>query len=310
MGIRENSLGGMLGHSSKWVHRAVNAERMMKPLEKLSSKIVKSSLMHAKSWLGQGAGSDKDTALSGEYLQALMNTTTERETCAAYLNVLKGLGADQTLLAERALFLQQLHKHLDSQPETKAGFNLAMKRLLFATERPMWTFYLTLGREYCMFWLRDVKAIATACRENYFHLQLPKEHPVIQLEQFEQIIQGANFTSTEKWPVKAYSEALKLSLHMDSSQIEDKLQIAKMLVYLIRDAEASSKQPFNLAVDRLFPAFSRSHARAFYSDVCNEFYHFWDGNPRALEIMLGMHATGIAKAPEERGTKGSVVNLR
>lgn len=221
--------------------------------------------------------------MTSPQVQSTVNKDTE--AIAAYLKVIKSQGANELELQERGAFLNQLHVHLKTLPKTKQSYRAALKRFLDESDRYEWTFYLTISREYFLFWIDDVKTIAAVSQGNGFSLNIPKRvDQLIDIDRLREQILTTKFSTVEKWPLNNYAEAMRQDRELKET-VEIKLMLAKMIVFKLRELDSSQMNAYRMTVNLIMPSFGSQEIRNLFGDVSVEFFPFYDGNPNAIELM-------------------------
>lgn len=205
----------------------------------------------------------------------------EVSALGAYLNIMRGKGADEANLAQRRALLEHLLPLLGGQFVDSLVYRDVVDEVLPSIEREQWPFFLLLTREYFPFWADDIKAIAAMSAGGSFKVEPPP--PAQTEESLKQIwkrLDTEKFSVTETWPLKAYLAGLREE--GASKEVADTRQkLVKLLLVQLREVAEKNGKHYRNAVEAVLPLFNMKETRNLFLIVVREFYYFWVGAPDA-----------------------------
>lgn len=215
-----------------------------------------------------------------------MNPTREKEAVNAYLKLLQAKGADDSVLEKRAAFLDLLSVELAEKVLDGTEYREAIEVVMEAVSPESWHESLTTAREFYPFWVKDFKAIASLSINSGFDLQPAEWKPMpTSLKAIWDSLETEKFDTSENWPLKAYTQALRHE-GAEQSLVDTRVKLAKVILIRLRDAPVRNHKSYRTAVDLTLPLFNIKQNRRLFLVVVREFYHFWTGNPDAASMVL------------------------
>lgn len=210
----------------------------------------------------------------------------EQDALEAYLRLLTGKGAGVEVLAQRREAVQRLILLLQQLPDNGSRYRDAVEALMQQTDKSDWPAFLSIVREYFYFWSSDIKAIAAMHAGGDFDIApLPAALPEEKLKTLWGGLDGAVFSVSEKWMLKAYASALR-DEGADKSVEETRVKLVKLLLLRLRDATDKNPRCYRLGVNATLPLFALRETRMLFLIVVREFYYFWIGDPEAPSRIL------------------------
>jgi len=213
---------------------------------------------------------------------------TDREFLAltAYLKLMSNKGAESANLEQRKQFLLLLIPAIAAQPQLPDVFRKHVEQALQAVEKVHWPFLHNVALEYYRFWVNDIKAIAALHASGGYEISpVVAPVPTEDLKTLWNNLDKAQFSITEKWPLKAYTAALK-DEGAKPGVIETRTRLVKLLLLRLREVDDRSGDHYRIAVHALLPLFEMRETRKMYLAVVREFYYFWIGNPDAARYIV------------------------
>jgi hypothetical protein len=215
-----------------------------------------------------------------------MNLTREKEAINAYLKLLQTKGATEEVLQNRALFLEKLSPHLVDKVLDGGEYREVIDILMETMPNEDWHDSLTAAREFYPFWMKDFKAIASLSLNAGFDVQTVQWKPLqTSLKTLWDSLETEKFDTSENWPLKAYTQALRFE-GAEQSLVDTRVKLAKVILIRLRDAPDKNHKAYRTAVDLTLPLFNIKQNRRLFLVVVREFYHFWCGNPDAANMVL------------------------
>jgi hypothetical protein len=215
-----------------------------------------------------------------------MNPTREKEAISAYLKLLQTKGAGEDVLQKRALFLDTLSPHLTDKVLDGSEYREVIDIVMEAMPTEDWHDCLNAAREFYPFWISDFKAIASLSLKSGFDIQPLQWRPIqTSLKALWDSLETEKFDTSENWPLKAYTQALRFE-GAEQSLVDTRVKLAKVILIRLRDAPAKNRKSYRTAVDLTLPLFNMKQNRRLFLVVVREFYHFWCGNPDAASMVL------------------------
>ena len=215
-----------------------------------------------------------------------MNKTREKEAINAYLKLLQAKGAGSSLLHKRSVFLDQLSEQLAGLLLDGNEYRIVVEEVMESTPADDWHDYLTASREFYPFWVKDIKAIATLNLNSGFEVKPIDWKPdMVSLKTLTDSLETVKFDTSESWPLKAYSQALR-DEGADQALVDTRVKLAKIILMRIRSAPDKNNTTYRTAVDLTLPLFTIKQNRRLFLVVVREFFHFWSGNPDAASMVL------------------------
>ncbi|HSI24260.1 MAG TPA: hypothetical protein VK946_07020 [Methylotenera sp.] len=215
-----------------------------------------------------------------------MNPTREKEAVSAYLKLLQTKGAGEDVLQKRALFLDKLSPHLTGKVLDGSEYREVIDIVMETMPSEDWHDCLNAAREFYPFWISDFKAIASLSLKTGFDIQPLQWRPIqTSLKTLWDSLETEKFDTSENWPLKAYTQALRFE-GAEQSLVDTRVKLAKVILIRLRDAPAKNRKSYRTAVDLTLPLFNIKQNRRLFLVVVREFYHFWCGNPDAASMVL------------------------
>ena len=215
-----------------------------------------------------------------------MDLTRENEAINAYLKLLEVKGAEAGVLHKHALFLDKLSTYLVDKQLDGSDYREAIEDVMETMPADEWHTSLTTAREFYAFWVKDIKAIAAFNLHSGFDIQPVSWRPIpTSLQALWKSLEIEKFGTSENWPLKAYTQALRYE-GAEQSLVDTRLSLAKIILIRLRDAPHKDHKSYRTAVDLTLPLFNIKQNRRLFLVVVREFYHFWTGNPDASSMVL------------------------
>lgn len=215
-----------------------------------------------------------------------MNLTREKEAINAYLKLLQTKGADPEVLQKRALFLDKLDPYLTDKVLDGSEYREVIDIVMETMPVEDWHDSLNAAREFYPFWMKDIKAIASLSLNAGFDIQPISWKPLqTSLKSLWDSLETEKFDTSENWPLKAYTQALRFE-GAEQSLVDTRVKLAKVILIRLRDAPVKNHKTYRTAVDLTLPLFNIKQNRRLFLVVVREFYHFWCGNPDAASMVL------------------------
>lgn len=215
-----------------------------------------------------------------------MNPTREKEAVSAYLKLLQTKGASEDVLQKRTLFLDKLIPHLADKVLDGSEYREVIDIVMETMPTEDWHDCLNAAREFYPFWISDFKAIASLSLNAGFDIQPLQWRPIqTSLKALWDSLEIEKFDTSENWPLKAYTQALRFE-GAEQSLVDTRVKLAKVILIRLRDAPAKNRKSYRTAVDLTLPLFNIKQNRRLFLVVVREFYHFWCGNPDAASMVL------------------------
>jgi hypothetical protein len=135
-------------------------------------------------------------------------------------------------------------------------------------------FYLSVIREYFMFWMGNAKLIASAERLEAIEVE-PLQWRTLEfdLKTVWSRLDREKFDGEEALILEAYRRSLQKNA-LGKSIVETRLKLAKLLLKL-RGASSRTSRIYRKAVDATVPIFELKDTRNLFLLVVREFYYFW-----------------------------------
>lgn len=211
----------------------------------------------------------------------MSENSKEQQALEAYLRLLAGKGAGPELLAQRQAVLQQLVPLLQNLSGNGNQYRDAVEALMQQADKSEWPSFLSAVREYYYFWSDDIKAIAAMHAGGDFDLA-PAAAPMPDhgLQAMWASLDGAVFSVSEKWTLKAYASALR-DEGAEKAVEETRVKLVKLLLLRLRDVQDKTPRAYRGAVNATLPLFALRETRMLFLIVVREFYYFWIGDPAA-----------------------------
>lgn len=212
--------------------------------------------------------------------------TREKEAINAYLKLLQSKGASSSLLHRRSLFLDKLSVSVADLLLDGNDYRIAVEAIMESVAPDDWHESLTAAREFYPFWVKDIKAIAALTRNSGFEVRSIDWKPdLVSLKSLTDSLETEKFDTSENWPLKAYTQALRQE-GAEQSLVDTRVKLAKIILIRLRSAPEKSGIAYRMAVDLTLPLFTIKQNRRLFLVVVREFYHFWAGNPDAASMVL------------------------
>lgn len=215
-----------------------------------------------------------------------MSLNREHEALKVYLKLLEGKGVGKESIIRRETFLHKLMPLLVSLASDGSHYREALELCMDKIKSADWPHDLAVAREYYVFWMGDIKAIAA-----YNSTQGYADEPVswqpadTSLKALWDIIDKAKFDLAESWALKAYTKALR-DENAPQTLIETRVKLVKILLIQLKDAPIKDNIAYRVSVDATVPLFDVRQNRHLFLVVVREFFHFWSGNPDAASYIL------------------------
>lgn len=205
----------------------------------------------------------------------------EQDAINAYLKLMARSGVDDADLETRRKYLVHLATLITSRPQNNEMFREAVDEALQSVSKAEWPFFLNLSREYYWFWIDDIKAIAAMhASGSYRATPLVSAVPSEELRVLWNNLDQQQFLVAEKWPLKAYTAALKQE-GAEQAVVDTRTKLVKLLLVRLRGTSERDGKHYQTVVDSLMPLFSKKEMRYLYMQVVREFFYFWIGDPEA-----------------------------
>lgn len=215
-----------------------------------------------------------------------MNEMREKEAVNAYLKLLQTKGAASAVLHRRSLFLDKLSIELAAKSLDGHAYREAVEVLMETIPADDWHENLTAAREFYPFWVKDIKAIAAHNLSPGFDIHPLQWKPDnASLKSLTDSLATEKFDTSENWPLKAYTQALRHE-GAEQSIVNTRVKLAKIILLRLRNAPIKNHKAYRTAVDLTLPLFHIKQNRRLFLVVVREFYHFWSGNPDAASMVL------------------------
>jgi len=210
----------------------------------------------------------------------------EQEAVNAYLKLLKTKGASDEALQARSIFLEKFCKQLQDRALDGTEYREVIEIVMEEMPTEDWHSSLTTAREFYPFWLKDFKTIAALSLGAGFDVQSTQWRPSqTSLKAIWDSLETEKFDTSENWPLKAYTQALRHE-GAEQSLVDTRVKLAKVILIRLRDAPSKNHKSYRTAVDLTLPLFNIKQNRRLFLVVVREFYHFWSGNPDAASMVL------------------------
>lgn len=215
-----------------------------------------------------------------------MNEMREKEAINAYLKLLQNKGAVSGLLHKRSLFLDKLSIELAGKSLDGHAYRTAVEGLMETVPADDWHENLTAAREFYPFWVKDFKAIAALNINPGFEIEpLLWKPDQASLKSLTDSLVTEKFATSENWPLKAYTQALRHEA-AEQSIVDTRVKLAKIIIIRLRSAPDKDHKTYRAAVDLTLPLFTIKQNRRLFLVVVREFYYFWSGSPDAAKMVL------------------------
>lgn len=210
----------------------------------------------------------------------------EQEAVNAYLKLLQTKGASDEVLQKRTAFLERLCAQLADRILDGTEYREVIEIVMEAMSPEDWHESLNTAREFYPFWVKDFKAIAALSLGAGFDIQASNWKPLqTSLKTIWDSLETEKFDTSENWPLKAYTQALRHE-GAEQSLVDTRVKLAKVILIRLRNAPDKNHKSYRTAVDLTLPLFSIKQNRRLFLVVVREFYHFWAGNPDAASMVL------------------------
>ncbi|MGZ8261962.1 MAG: hypothetical protein ACXW11_05345 [Methylotenera sp.] len=215
-----------------------------------------------------------------------MNQIREKEAINAYLKLLQTKGATGAVLHKRSSFLDKLSVSLADKLLDGSEYREAIEVVMETIPADDWHDSLNAAREFYPFWVKDIKAIAALNIQPGFEIQPIQWKPELaSLKSLWASLETEKFETSENWPLKAYTQALRYE-GAEQSLVDTRVKLAKVILIRLRNAPEKNHKTYRTAVDLTLPLFNIKQNRRLFLVVVREFYHFWAGNPAASSMVL------------------------
>ena len=215
-----------------------------------------------------------------------MNQMREKEAINAYLKLLQTKGATGAVLHKRSSFLDKLSVSLADKLLDGSEYREAIEVVMETIPADDWHDSLNAAREFYPFWVKDIKAIAALNIQPGFEIQPIQWKPELaSLKSLWASLETEKFETSENWPLKAYTQALRYE-GAEQSLVDTRVKLAKVILIRLRNAPEKNHKTYRTAVDLTLPLFNIKQNRRLFLVVVREFYHFWAGNPAASSMVL------------------------
>ena len=215
-----------------------------------------------------------------------MSQNREHNALKVYLKLLKGKGVGRESINRRETFLHKLMPLLAGLTNNASGYREALELYMDSIKSTDWPYDLAVAREYYVFWMGDIKAIAAYSATQGYAEEPVSWQPVdTSLKMLWDIIDKAKFDLAESWALKAYTKALR-DENAPQTLIETRVKLAKILLIQLKDAPIKNNHAYRVSVDATVSLFDVRQNRHLFLVVVREFFHFWSGNPDAANYIL------------------------
>lgn len=216
----------------------------------------------------------------------MVNTDREFIALNAYLKLMGNKGADAANLEQRKAFLLCLIPILAEQPQDAELYRRHVDKVLQECEKSSWPFLMNVALEYQRFWVNDIKAIAALhASGGYGIAPILASVPTEDLKTLWKNLDKAQFSVTEKWPLKAYASALREE-GAEQEVVETRSRLVKLLLLRLREVDGKDGDHYRVAVHALMPLFEMKKTRDMFLMVVREFFYFWIGDPDAAKHIV------------------------
>ncbi len=215
-----------------------------------------------------------------------MNKPREKEAIKAYLKLLQTKGAASGILYKRSLFLDKLGVCIADKTLDRTEYGQALDVVMKTIPADDWHENLNTAREFYPFWMKDIKTIAAFNLHYGFDIQSVQWKPLAaSLKSLTDSLETEKFDTSENWPLKAYTQALRYE-GAERSVVDTRVKLAKIILIRLRDAPVKNNKFYRTAVDLTLPLFTIKENRHLFLVVVREFYYFWNGSPDAATKVL------------------------
>lgn len=223
----------------------------------------------------------------------MMIQQREQQALEVYFKLLVAKGFDQTIFVQRTNFLNKLLPFLAHVEMGLAEYRLAIEAVMDSVPAEEWPENLMISREYFLFWMNDLKAVAQFNKATTKDsLPMDWKPAPINLRGLWQTIDQEKFTTSDSWAIKGYTKALR-NENADQTLIDTRVKLAKILLVRLKDTPDKSNKVYRTTVDATLPLFEVKKNRRLFLVVVREFFHFWSGNPDAEKFVLNANTDSM-----------------
>jgi len=215
-----------------------------------------------------------------------MKNVREQDAAIAYLTYLLHKGASRASLAQREKVLAHLDLYIASIPNNGVAYRDAVEKCLTKVEKQEWPFYLSVIREYFMFWTGNTKMIASAEKQDVIETELQQWQTLeVDLKSIWSRLDKERFDEEDRRVLEAYRQGLQRSA-LARSIVDTRLKLARLLLLKLRGASSRTAKIYRKAVDATIPVFELKDTRNLFLLVVREFYYFWINQPNAADYIF------------------------
>lgn len=215
-----------------------------------------------------------------------MKNRREQDAAIAYLTYLLSKGASRASLEQREKVLAHLDLYINPIPNNGIAYREAVEHCLAKVEKPEWPFYLTVIREYFMFWTGNTKLIATA--EKFEVLDPDPSHwqtLQVDLKTIWARLDKEKFDLAETKMLAAYQQALQKN-GLQKPVANTRVKLAKLLMLKLKGSASRAPKLYRKAIDATVPVFELKETRNLFLLVVREFYYFWISDAKASDYIF------------------------
>ena len=217
----------------------------------------------------------------------------EQQALEVYIKLLTGKGFGPDTFVPRVDFLNKFMPMLANKDLNGIGYRIAIEDLMDSIAEADWPESLVIAREYCPFWLNDLKAVAQLSKNTITDtLPIGWQPKHVALSALWHTVDTEKFDTTDSWALKGYTNALRFE-NAVQTLIDTRLKLAKIMLVRLRDAPDKSNKDYRTTVDATLPLFEVKKNRRLFLVVVREFFHFWAGNPDADKLVLNQRTVSM-----------------
>jgi len=210
----------------------------------------------------------------------------EQQALEVYIKLLKSKGFGPETFVARVNFLNTLMPLLANQDQNGVVYRRTVEKMMDDVPTEDWPESLTVAREYYPFWKEDLDAVSALNRivtEDSLPIDwLPTD---TELQALWETVDEEKFERADSWALKAYRKALR-DENAEQRIIDTRIKLAKILLMRFKEAPDRDNKTYRVTVDATIPLFEVKKNRRLFLVVVREFFHFWSGNPDAVDHIL------------------------
>lgn len=215
-----------------------------------------------------------------------MKNPREQDAAIAYMTYLLAKGASSSSLEQRQKVLAHLDLYVAAIPTNGIAYREAVEKCLAHVEKQEWPFYLSVIREYFMFWMGNAKLIASAEKHQAIEVEpLQWRTLEVDLKTVWSRLDKQRFDGTEAQILDTYLQAL-VQNGLGKSIVDTRLKLAKLLLLKLQGASSRTSRIYRKAVDATVPIFELKDTRNLFLLVVREFYYFWIRQDNAADYIF------------------------